>query len=295
MSVDLGRIGRGIWLAAAAAAFAAPVAYLVIEAAGDWSGTWTAITDPDVIGPLRRTIVLAVVVTVLATVLGVGMAWCCARTDVLGRRLLRVAAVLPLVIPSFVAANALVSAFAPGGLLEQALGWDHLPDVRGFRGAVIVLTLLTYPYVYLPVLARLSGLPPSLEESARLLGLSPTRTFRRIVLPQAAPAIVAGALLVALYTVSDFGAVQFVGYDTLTRTIFAAKLDPVRSVAMSLVLTAVALAITVAERAGRRRIPAAATVAGRRPVRVALRRWRIPTTAACWAVIATALVAPSAS
>jgi iron(III) transport system permease protein len=288
------RAARGVGLAAVALAFALPFVYLVLEALGDASGTWDAVTDPAVLGPLRRTVLLAAAVTVCATALGVAMAWCCARTDVPGRRVLRVVAVLPLVIPSFVAAQSLVSAFAPGGLLEQAFGFSGLPDVRGFDGATIVLTLLTYPYVFLPVLARLSSLPPSLEESGRLLGLGAAATFRRIVLPQTASAIVSGALLVALYTVSDFGAVQFVGYDTLTRTIFAAKLDPVRSVAMSLVLVTVALAIVVGERAGRRRIPTASSLTARAPMVVPLRGWRWPAAAGCWLVIALALVAPVA-
>ncbi|MBA3289770.1 MAG: iron ABC transporter permease, partial [Acidimicrobiia bacterium] len=233
-------------LGAIAAAFAAPFASLVVKGLGEAGATWSAVTDDRVLGPLWRTVLLAAIVTVSATVLGVGMAWCCARTDVFGRRVLGVAAVLPLVIPSFVAANAFVSAFSPGGLLEQALGWTGLPEVRGLRGAVIVLTLLSYPYVFLPVLARLSWLPPSLEESSRLLGVPASGTFRRVVLPQIGPAIASGSVLVALYVVSDFGAVQFVGYDTLTRTIFAAKLDPVRSVAMSLVLAALAFAVTAA-------------------------------------------------
>lgn len=281
-------------LVVVAVAFAVPAGSLVVRALGDAGATWDAVIDGDVLGPLRRTLVLAVVVTALATAVGVTMAWCCARTDLPGRRALRLIAVLPLVIPSFVAAHALVSAFAPGGLLEQALGWSNLPEMRGFSGAVIVLTLLTYPYVYLPVLARLSSLPASLEESGRLLGLTPAGVFRRVVLPQVAPAVLSGSLLVALYTVSDFGAVQFVGYDTLTRTIFAAQLDPVRSVAMSLVLAAVALTITVAERAGRRRLPVAATTASRPTEAVPLGRWRIPATIGCWGVVTVALAAPVA-
>ena len=78
---------------------------------------------------------------------------------------------------------------------------------EGFGGAWLVLTLFTYPYVLLPVAARLAALPPSLEESARLLGRRPFAVFRTVVLPQAWGAIAAGTLLVFLYTVSDFGAV----------------------------------------------------------------------------------------
>ena len=109
---------------------------------------------------------------------------------------------LPLVLPSFIGAFALIAAFAPGGLVERLLepvGVSGLPEVRGFAGAFTVLTLLTYPYVYLPVAARLRQLPPAIEESARLLGRGPAATFATVVLPQARAAIAAGALLVFLY------------------------------------------------------------------------------------------------
>lgn len=292
---DRRRIVRWAVLAVTAALFALPFVYLAARGLGDATATWDEITQNRVLGPLRRTVLLAAIVTVLATVIGVGMAWVCARTDVPGRRLLRVAAVVPLVIPSFVAAQTLVSAFSPGGLLEDLVGWSPPIDIRGLDGAVIVLTLLTYPYVYLPVLARFGSMPPSLEESARLLGHNAWQTFRRVVVPQAWPTISSGALLVTLYTVSDFGAVQFVGYDTLTRTIFANQLDPVRSIAMSLVLALLALAITFTERRGRvwASVSAPTTATGSRPLRMtALGRWRVPVAATCWAIIVVGLVAP---
>jgi iron(III) transport system permease protein len=288
-------IVRWVALVATAGLFAIPFVYLAGRGLADLDGTWEEITEDRVLGPLRRTAVLAVIVTIAATTLGVAMAWVCARTDVPGRRVLRVAAVVPLVIPSFVAAQTIVSAFSRGGLLEDIVGWTPPIDIRGLDGAVVVLTLLTYPYVYLPVLARFSTLPPSLEESARLLGHNAWHTFRRVVLPQAWSTITSGALLVALYTVSDFGAVQFVSYDTLTRTIFANQLDPVRSISMSLVLAVLALMITFAERGGRGLAGASAptTATSARTTRlVSLGRWRIAVASACWGVIVIGLVAP---
>lgn len=289
------RAARWSVLVATAALFGFPFVYLAARGVADWSATWDQITQDRVIGPLRRTVLLGLIVTTSATVVGVAMAWVCARTDVPGRRVLRVAAVVPLVIPSFVAAQTLVSAFSSGGLLDDVLGWTPPVDIRGLDGAVIVLTLLTYPYVYLPVLARFSTLPPSLEESARLLGHDGWSTFRRVVLPQAWPTISSGALLAALYTVSDFGAVQFVSYDTLTRTIFANQLDPTRSIAMSLVLAALALLITFAERGGRHLTPVSAptTATSSRPMHpIPLGRWRFPIAGACWGVIVVGLAAP---
>ena len=140
-----------------------------------------------------------------ATALGVALAWLTVRTDLPGRTVWRVTAVLPLVIPSFVGAAAWRLTFERGGILDDWFGIASFPEMRGLRGATIVLILFTYPYVYLPVAARLASLPPSLEENARILGRSPSYAFWRIVLPQCASAIAAGTLFVALYTVSEFG------------------------------------------------------------------------------------------
>ena len=101
---------------------------------------------------------------------GTVAAWLVTRTDLPGRRVLRLLLPLPLVLPSFIGAFALIAAFARGGLVERMLGVSGLPSVDGFTGAFLVLTLLTYPYVYLPVAARLRQLSSAMEESARLLG-----------------------------------------------------------------------------------------------------------------------------
>ena len=78
--------------------------------------------------------------------------------------------------------------------------------------------------MYLPVAARLRQLPQSLEENARVLGQSAFQTFGRVVLPQIGSILAAGSLLVFLYTISDFGAVQLMRYDTLTRSIYTNRL-----------------------------------------------------------------------
>ena len=278
----------------AAAFFGVPFGYLVVRAIGDGRLAWEAAIDGSTVAPLWRSVQLMVLTTGLATAIGVSFAWLTTRSDLPGRRVIGVLAVLPLVIPSFVVAYAFISAFASGGMLQQALGISGLPEVRGLPGAVLVLTLVSYPYVYLPVAARLSGLPPSLEESARLLGRSSWRTFRSVVLPQCSATIAAGALLVALYCLSDFGAVQFIRYDTLTRKIFASRFDPVTSVAVSLLLGLLALAFAGGERLARRRHPAVAGIGSKQSVTYPLRAWRWPVTAAVATVIGLALVVPVA-
>lgn len=283
---------------AVGAAFAAPFGYLAWRTADIGSDAFDLLADAAALAALGRTLLLAATVSVTAAVLGTGLAWLAVRTDLPGRRALRVLAPLPLVFPSFVGAASLLAAFAPGGLLDELLGplgIERLPRVDGFLGAWIVLSLLEFPYVYLPVVARLAGLPPSIEESARLLGRRPAAVFAGIVLPQLRPAIRAGGLLVFLYTVSDFGAVELMRYGTLTREIYAARLfDPASSVVLSLLLAAVALVVVVGERASVRGAPVVAGTPSPRRLEHRLGRWRWPAFGAVVVVLANALFAPLA-
>ena len=115
-----------------------------------------------------------------------------------------------------------------------------------------MLTAFTYPYVYLPVAARLAGLPPSIEESARLLGDRPSRLFFRIVLPAIRSSVLGGMLIVFLYSLSEFGAVQLLGFDTLTRVVYATRLvDRAQSfAAATLLLVLAVVAVTIERRLG---------------------------------------------
>ncbi|MGH9048668.1 MAG: ABC transporter permease [Acidimicrobiia bacterium] len=279
-----------------AALFAAPLIYLVVRNTQIGTDAFDVLTSDTALGPLQRTLLLAVTVALATAVVGTAAAWLVTRTDLPGRRMFRVLLALPLVIPSFVGALALVAAFARGGLLDELVGLDSLPRVRGYWAAFVVLTLLCYPYVYLPVAARLSALPPALEETARSLGRTPANVFRTIVLPQSRGAISAGALLVFLYVVSDFGAVAIVRYDTLTTRIYSSRLfDPTTSAALALLLGVVAVLVVVAERGvSRRRVQTEAVAAGRGTFQAPLGRWKAPALAFVSAIVAIALAAPVA-
>ncbi len=278
--------------------FVVPFAYIVWRNAELGTDLGSVILDRHTLTPLSRSLRLAVAVSLSAAVLATALAWLTIRTDLPGRRLWRLLAPLPLVFPSFVGATALLAGFAEGGLaaeLLQAVGIGRLPEMRGFVGAWLVLTLFTYPYVYLPVAARMSTLPPSLEESARLLGRSPWGVFATVVLPQVSASIWAGGLLVFLYSVSDFGAVTLLGYDTLTEQIFADKLfDQPRAMGLSLVLGAVALAVVAAERRIDRRRRRIETVRSGEPITVPLRRWRLPGLVFTAGFLGNALIGPLA-
>lgn len=285
--------------AVVAALFAGPLLYVVWRNISLGSDLADELLNRRTLDPLLRTVLLAVLVSSTTAFVGTGMAWLVARTDLPGRRWWRVLAPLPLVFPSFVGAAALLAAFARGGMIDQVLeplGLGAPPQIDGLFGAWLVLVLFTYPYVYLPVVARLSSLPPSLEESARLLGHGPWSVFRTVVLPQARVAVAAGTLLVFLYTVSDFGAVALMRYDTLTVDIFANRLaDQARSFALALVLALLALAVVMGERAiARRRVVTEVTASGR-SLAVPLGRWRWPALVAMTLFLGNALLGPIAA
>ena len=144
-----------------------------------------------------RTALLVLTVTAASVAIAVPVAWLTVRTDLPLRRLWAVLTALPLVIPSYVAGFLIVLALGPRGTLQgllEPLGVERLPDIHGFTGAALTLTLLSYPYVLLPVRAALSRMDPSLEESSRGLGQGAWTTFLRVTLPMLRPAIVAVAL-----------------------------------------------------------------------------------------------------
>jgi iron(III) transport system permease protein len=281
--------------AVVACLFATPLAYLAVRGLTE-GGTLAVWASGATLGPLARTLLLGVSVAAASAVLGTALAWLVARTDLPGRRAARLLLPLPLVMPSFIAAFALLAAFAPGGLLAgllEPLGVERLPAFEGFWGALYVLTLFTYPYVYLPVAARLGQLPASLEESARLLGRGPAAVFRTVVAPQAAGAVWAGTLLVFLYTISDFGAVQLLRYHTLTSSIYASRVfDRPGALAQSLLLGLLAVVVVAAERSATRGARPGRLAAGVRSLWVPLGRWRAPAVALVAGVVGLALVAP---
>lgn len=274
--------------------FAGPLAYLVVKTLGLGTTALDVLASDDALGPLTRTLKLSIAVSVPCAALGTSAAWLVTRTNLPGRTVWRVLLALPLVIPSYVGALALVSAFSSGGIVDQMVGFATPPRVEGFWGATVVLVLISYPYVYLPVAARFAALPPQLEEGARALGRSPAAVFRTIVLPQSWGAIAGGSLLVFLYAVSDFGAVSLMRYDALTLRIEATRLfDRDTSLTLSLLLAVVAVTVVVGERGiVRRRAGVEAVGAGRRALQVPLGRWRFPALGFVAALVGFALVAP---
>jgi iron(III) transport system permease protein len=223
------------------------------------------------------------------------------RTDLPGRKLWTLLTPLPLVVPSYVGAYLFVSALGPRGLLqgwlEGPLGITRLPDIYGFPGALLVLTLLNYPFVLLSLRAALQRLDPALEEAARSLGKNPWQTFWRVTFPQLRPSLAAGGLLVLLYVLRDFGAVAVMRYNTFTRVIYVQyqnSFDRSAAAALSILLVALSLLVLAAELRWRGR--ASHHTAARTPKKaavVALGHWRWPALCFCGLIVGLALLLPA--
>jgi iron(III) transport system permease protein len=301
------RRGPPLLLAAAAwtvvALVSLPLAYLVIRVVQGGGDAWRVLGRHRILDLVGQTALLVVLVTGVALVLGVSLAWLVTRTDLPGRRFWAVAAGLPLVIPSYVAALILLAAFGPRGFLQQILegpfGVERVPEIYGLWGAVLALTISTYPYVYLLVVASFRELDPALEEASRSLGRSRAQTFRRVTLPVLRPSLGAGALLVALYTLSDFGAVSLMQYSSLTRAIFVqyrTLFDRTPAAVLSLVLVLLTVVVLVLEAytRGRARYHRPSPGAARAAQPVSLGRWRWPALAYCTGIVGFALALPLA-
>ncbi len=219
LPVGLTLIGGAI-----AAAVLFPITWLVLRAVGiGVDRIVELLAQPTTLEVLVNSVLLVTIVTVGSVVIGVPLAYLTVQTDLPGRRLVTVLVSLPLVIPSYIGAFAFVSAFGPRGALAgflSPLGIESLPPIYGLQGAALVLTLFTYPYVFLTTRAALLSFDATMVEAARTLNQSRWEAFKRVTLPQITPGITAGALLVALYALSDFGTPAIMHYDVFTRVIF---------------------------------------------------------------------------
>ena len=182
-------------------------------------------------------------------------------------------------------------------MLGDWLGLGTLPSITGFPGAWLALTLFTYPFVLLPVRAALRRLDPQLEDAALGMGRSRGQVFATVVLPQLTPAIGAGSLLVALYTLSDFGAVSIMRFDSFTTsiyTLYKASFDRIGAAALAALLVALMLAVLWVEARTRRSeaLYRAVPGAARAQSPVELGRWRWPALGFCSLVALLALVIP---
>jgi iron(III) transport system permease protein len=184
-----------------------PLAFTIYRALTfGWDDAVELIFRPLVGELLVNTLEITVGATLVSAIIGTATAWFIERSRLPGRRLWAALTVAPLAMPAFITSYAWVS-------LSQ--------DLQDYTGALLVISTAYFPLVYLPVAAALRGMDPALEESARSLGCGRFSVFMRVVLPQLRPALLGGMLLVALGTLSEFGAFTLLRFRTFTTQIYA--------------------------------------------------------------------------
>lgn len=235
-----------------------PIAYLILRASEAGSDVWGLVFRARTATVFWNTVRLAVSVGFTTAAIAVPLAWLVTRTDLKFRRFWATVLALPLVIPSYAGALAVIGALGPRGFVQgwlEPFGVQRLPSIYGFFGAWALLSLLTYPYVFLTVRSMISRMDPALEEAAMSLGRGPVRTFLSITIPRLKPAIAAGVLLSMLYAISDFGVVTLMRYDAFTRVIYtqySASFDRTYAAVLGLFLVALAVVLVGLESRVRR-------------------------------------------
>jgi iron(III) transport system permease protein len=292
-------------IAGLVALFAAiPLAYILLRAATADPAAWERLLQARIGRLLTNTLLLAAAVTAGSLAIGASMAWLTERTDLPGRRAFRWLLALPLAIPAYIGGIVYLALLRPrGGLIPQLLAElagrsVTTPNPLGFWGAAFVLTLFSYPYVYLLTAAAFRSLHAALEESARTLGRGPWQTLWEVTLPALRPGLTAGALLVALDVLAEYGTVALLRYETFSSAIFVqlvGRYDRSAAAVLSGVLVILAVALLWAELRVQGRARFTQMESGWRPTsRLALDRWRWPAFGVALAVASASLLAPAA-
>lgn len=239
------------------------------------SVVWIALHPADNIWPhliattlpryLANTLLLMGAVGLATAMIGTSAAWIVVMYRFPGHGVLQWALLLPLAIPAYIGAYALVDLLEYAGPVQTGLrdvfGWTSardyaFPEIRSRGGAIVVLSAALYPYVYLLARSAFREQSVGALEVSRALGCGPFASFWRVGLPLARPAIAAGVAIVMMETANDFGTVEFFAVQTLTTGIFTVWLEssnPGGAAQISLVILGLILVLVWIEKTGRRR------------------------------------------
>jgi iron(III) transport system permease protein len=230
-SGNLGWSAAAIMLSLVALAPIIAIAAIAFQPSGD---TWPHLIANVLPGALRRTLGLMAGVGVLTLVIGTGTAWLVTMYRFPGRRFFQWLLLLPLAIPTYIIAYAYLEMLDYSGSLQTALratfGWHSakdywFPDIRSLWGAILVMSAVLYPYVYITARASFIAQSVCVLEVSRTLGRNAAETFWQVALPLARPALAAGVALALMETLNDIGAVEFFGVRTLTVAVYDTWLD----------------------------------------------------------------------
>lgn len=231
-----------------------PLGALVLKTAGlTWFQFWDYASDPRALATYRVTLSCAVAATAINVVLGVLVAWILVRYEFPGRRLLDAAMDLPFALPTAVAGIALATLTVPQGPVGALFTPFGIKIAYAFPGIILAMTFTSLPFVVRTVQPVLADIEPALEEAADSLGAGPFTIFRRVILPELRPAILAGATLALVRSLGEFGAVVFIAGNLPFQTEISALLiyirmdefDYVGAAALATVILSFALLVLV--------------------------------------------------
>lgn len=189
----------------------------VVDGKPNLPGALALLAQPDTLEALKNSLVIAGGTTLFSTLIGVFFAWLVSRTDLPYKAAMKVLFLVPFMLPSFIGALAWKILLSPRGGHINRLLMDlfHLEDpvfnIMSLGGIIAVETMYLFPFVFIQVSGALERMDPTLEEAARISGAGLITITRRITLPLMLPSILAGALLVALYSLAHFGVPAILG------------------------------------------------------------------------------------
>ena len=203
---------------------------------------------------LRNSLFVSTLSTILALAIGIPFAFFLSRYRIPGKNLIRTLGTLPLILPTFIGAEAWLILLGRNGLFAKifhGLGIE-IPSIYGWKGIVLVFTLQFFPFVFLMVSAALNAIDRSLEEAATNLGAGRLRVFFTVTLPVVTPAILSGALVVFYLCIENFGVPVLIGEDFRVLSVqayneFISELggNPSMAGALSMILLAITLGLTI--------------------------------------------------
>ena len=273
-----------------------PILYVVRQSIGASSSSWARLFNQRVPELLWNTLSLTFAVTAATLLIGVSLAWIVHRTDLPGRKHWKWLLATPLLIPPYIGAVTYIIIFGRSGWVRDL--WNsnsffvsnfgnYSLNIYSFLGVFFVLTMFTYPYIFLIVSAGIKKMNRNYEEAAKSLGLSSFQTFLKVNIPLLRPAIGAGAILVALYVLSDFGAIATLRYVTFTAAIYfqRASFDMASASILSILLIIITMVIlSIESRTKKKSKYTQSSNSFKKPSILKLGKWKYP------ALIYTSLV-----
>ena len=287
---------RTWWVVGIALVMALPVLVVASFVLEPFNDNWQHLLDNLLTDYIVNSLLLMLGVSVGVLSMGIICAWLTSACEFPGRRALSWLLLLPLAIPAYIIAytytGILDFAGPVQGQLRDWFGWGYgdywFPEVRSLTGAVAMLSLVLYPYVYMMSRAAFLEQSVAVLEVSRTLGCTPYQGFLRVALPLARPAIITGLSLALMETLADYGTVQYFGVNTFTTGIFKSWYgldDSVTAAQLSTLLLSFVVVLIFMERYSRRRARFHSTSnKDNRGQRYQLTGWR-----AFWATLACSL------